>query len=60
MTPGTAEINSAVLQPGGSRNARYAGYSRVENSRLNSVQKSHVIVQKIVIILTGIGVILVG
>ena len=43
-----------------SRNARYPGYSRAENSRLNSVQKSHVILQKIVIILTGIEVIIDG
>lgn len=41
-------------------NARYARDSCEKNSRLNSVQKSHVIVQKIVIILTSIGVILVG
>ena len=43
----------------GSTGACYACYSRAENRRLNSGQKPHVIVQKIVLILTGIGVILV-
>jgi hypothetical protein len=55
-----SEINSRFCGAGRSMNARQAGYLPEENSRLNSVQKSHVIVQKIVIILAGIGVIFVG